>query len=131
MFLTAYNGEVRDCVFHNNKGGKGVFKIYQVFNESLQSASKIIRKKTDDGIITISNRAITVNPKEDHGIFIEGRETGRIEITGCEFNGKLKKGAMYIAGLIGYRNSDIIEVKNFEFEFDKKSSVKIELMNDE
>lgn len=132
FFLSSQKCDIQKCIFENNKGKKGAFKIYMNFDK-LEKANKL--KKMDeiesDNLLSISNCEIKMRPKDESGIFIEGKETGKIEIVECGFSGKLGKDAKYIGGRLNLKNSEKVQVRNCQFEYEDKSSVRIELLKDE
>ena len=131
LFLSARSCDIRGYLFENNKGGHGALRIYEKFDENNEVSARLIKENDDNEGITISNCKVKINPREEHGIFVDGSDPNLIKINECEFKGKLHNGAKYISGKLNYHNSRNILVKNCDFEYDEKTSVKIELLKDE
>lgn len=133
IYLAAKNVNVFNCLFRENIGEGGAFKIQANLNNDEITESKLLNHinnvNGNNNVITIFDCEFVIDEKTESSISIEGKLRSSIEISECRFKGKLGEGSHHISGTIEEEDMPHLLIQsNCVFENDRNSSIKIEII---
>ena len=130
IFFSVRNLNITESSFERGRGPGGSVKIYNVFDESLDSSLRKLDEITNS--LSISGCSFEDEKGSTNSIYYYSERRGNnFEINDCSFKGKLNKGSHYIDGKLIDKDSQKINIKSCRFDYDVNESVNIDLVNDD
>lgn len=123
VFLMTNAADLIENVFNENKGKGGALRIVEKKKEN-----KLINLEENKNSIKIKGCSF----EQSASIFYESKGNGGsdIDISECDFKGKLAKGSRYIDGHLFDKNSPKFHIKDCKFESDINQSVNADLIKE-
>lgn len=112
LFLMTKNTDILNCSFDHNRGSSAV-KMWNLFNEDKLS---LLDNKVQHSISLIGCEFKIDENSKSSIVYIDENDDdkNKLEITNCNFKGKLKDGSHYINGLLKEKNNVHVNSCNFE-----------------
>lgn len=107
MFLSIKSGKILQCKFSQNIGPGGSIKLLN----NVESQSIFLDKMNPSILL----KDCTFNEKKESIVYAARKDGSNIEVTNCEFTGKLNEGAHHINGMIIDKDAPKMIIKSCKF----------------
>ena len=131
LYLTCKNADIVDCSFMRNKGRGGAVKISDDFTK-LPEGLKLLQKVTNytQGSIVISGCSFEIDENSDSSLYYNNeRQSTKIQVKDCSFEGKLGKDAHYIDGQSYDNERPGLFIRSCKFSSDQRGALNSKFIN--